>query len=168
LPAAIIRAAASPILNLVETLVSYRFRGFFTGWNPDLAEAASRRWPGCTWRPIYEPFLGVGVRCPDPGAATSGAHYNQLLELTYRIERELPGFAAEFGDPTVAFVETECFGGKCVYGGWVLQAGAIQLLIPLAESTPGTRTLERLLEPLGVRLEGGRFTPFTRGFWGEE
>ena len=41
--------------------MGYRFRGFFTQWNPHLGEAACQRWPLCTWRPIYEPFLGVGV-----------------------------------------------------------------------------------------------------------
>ena len=147
--------------------MGYRFRGFFTHWHPEVGEAAVRRWPGCTWRPIYEPFLGVGVRCPDANSATSGAHYNQLLELTLRIERELPEFAAGFGDLTVVFVEAECFGGACVYGGWVLQSGAIQLLIPLSESAPGTRILEQLLEPLGVKLDRGHFAPFARGFWGE-
>jgi hypothetical protein len=147
--------------------VGYRFRGFFTHWHPEVGEEAVRRWPGCTWRPVYEPFLGVGVRCPDAGAATSGAHYNQLLELTYRIERELPDFLARFGDLTVAFVEAECFGGNCVYGGWVMRAGVIELLIPLADAKPGRRTLEQLLEPLGVKLEHGDFAPFARGFWDE-
>ena len=147
--------------------MGYRFRGFFTEWNPDLGEAAARRWPGCTWRPIYEPFLGIGVRCPDASRATSGAHYNQLLELTYRIERELPEFAASFGEQTLVFVEAECFAEVCLYAGWVLRGGRLELFIPTADAEPGTHTLERLLEPLGAKIEGGHFAPFVRGFWGD-
>jgi hypothetical protein len=147
--------------------VGYRFRGFFTEWNPPLAEEASRRWPGCTWRPVYDPFLGVGVRCPDAGQPTDGASYNRLLELTYRIERELPDLARQFGGPTTAFVEAECGGGVRLYGGWVLQAGAIEVLIRLSDAEPGTMNLERLLAPLGVKLIGGHFPPFVRGFWGD-
>ena len=152
--------------------MGYRFRGFFTGWHPEVGEEAARRWPGCTWRPIYEPFLGVGVRCPDTGSATGGANYNQLLELTLRIERELPEFLARFGDLTAVFVEVYCpTGVRCSYGGWVLQSGQLQLLIRLADSyddEPVPPALPRLLEPLGVRLaDDGDFAPLARGFWGE-
>jgi hypothetical protein len=144
-----------------------RFRGFFTEWNPDLGEAATRRWPGCTWRPVYEPFLGVGVRCPDAGRAADGAEVNRLLELTYRIERELPGFVAEFDNPTVAFVEVETFAGARVYGGWVLRRVVIQLLIRTADAELGPDNLRRLLEPLGARAEADHFPPLARAFWGD-
>lgn len=147
--------------------MAYRFRGFFTEWNPDLGEAACRRWPGCTWRPIYEPFVGTGVRCPDAGQATDAAHYNRLLELTYRIERELPEFVARFAEPVVVFVEAECFGGTCLYAGWVLRGGSLELLVRMADAEPGPRNLERLLAPLGAELTGGHFAPFVRGFWGD-
>lgn len=145
----------------------YQFRGFFTEWNPELGEAAARRWPGCTWRPIHEPFVGIGVRCPDVGTTNDGVSYNRLLELTYRIERELPEFAAEFGSSTIAFIEAECSGGRCTYAGWAMRAGRLELLIRMADAEPGRENLERLLAPLGATLAKGYFLPFVRGFWGE-
>ena len=148
--------------------MAYQFRGFFTEWNPPLGEAASRRWPSCTWRPIYDPFLGIGVRCPDVGRATDGASYNRLLELTYRIERELPDFVAEFGNPLTVFVEAESFGGVCVYGGWVLQTGVLDLHIRMTDALEtSTGNLNRLLAPLGMEADTVHFPPFVRGFWGD-
>jgi hypothetical protein len=101
------------------------------------------------------------------GQVTDGAQYNRLLEFTYRIERELPEFVARFDEPVVAFVEAESFGGTCVYAGWVLRDGALDLLVRVADAEPGPRNLERLLAPLGAELTAGHFAPFVRGFWGD-
>lgn len=88
--------------------MAYRFRGFFTERHPGVGEAAARRWPGCTWRPVYDPFVGVGVRAADPErAARTDAEYEAMTERMYAVEDELPAFSREYPERTFAFVVAE-------------------------------------------------------------
>jgi hypothetical protein len=147
-----------------RSIVGYRFRGFFSDANEAAMAAAMDRWPFCTAKPIATPFRGFGLRTPDPEReAESDEEYECLLELQYAVESGLAEFSRGFPAAKFVFIDAVCIGGTCIYTGFVAQAGEVRLRV--AEAQPGTESLQRLLEPLGVRLQSGSFEPFTRGYW---
>jgi hypothetical protein len=144
--------------------VGFRFQGFFSDGDEAAMTAALTRWPFCTAKPIATPLHGFGLRAPDPDrVAESDEEYEHLLELTFSVERDLADFSRGFPTAKFVFIDADCFGGACIYTGFVAQAGEVSLRV--AGAKPGTESLQRLLEPLGVRLQSGYFEPFARGYW---
>lgn len=126
--------------------------------------AALGRWPFCTAKAIATPFQGFGLCAPDPERdANSDEEYERLLELPFAVERGLAEFSREFPAAKFVFIDADCFGGTCIYTGFVAQAGEVLLKVEKAET--GTESLQRLLAPLGVQLKSGYFAPFVRGYW---
>jgi hypothetical protein len=126
--------------------------------------AAVSRWPFCTAKRIAAPFRGFGLRAPDPDMeAESDEDYERLLELTYTVKKGLPEFSRDFSAAKFVFVYADCVGGTCIYTGFLVQDGEVSS----REEAPvaGTDSLQRLLQPLGVRLRSGYFEPFTREYW---
>jgi hypothetical protein len=144
--------------------VGYRFRGFFSDGDETVMSAAHDRWRFCTVKPIATPFHGFGLRAPDPDReAESDEEYERLLELPFAVERGLAEFSRGFPEAQFVYIDADCFGGTCIYTGFVAQAGEVHLRV--AEAQLGTESLQRLLEPLGVRVQSGYYAPFTRGYW---
>ncbi len=144
--------------------MGFQFRGFFSDGNEPVMAAAVGRWPICAAKAIAAPFRGFGLRAPNPDRkAESDEEYEQLLELVYAIERGLTEFSRAYPAATFVYVHADCFGGTCVYSGFVTRAGNVVLREEGAK--PGTEPLQRLLLSLGVRLPSGRFEPFARGYW---
>ena len=144
--------------------MGYRFRGFFSDGDAAVMAAALSRWPFCTAKPIADPFRGFGLRAPDPDSeADSGEEYERLLSLPYAVERGLAAFSRDVPHATFVFIDADCVGGTCVYTGFAVQAGEVRLRV--SDAQPGPEPLQCLVETLGVRLQGGYFAPFARGFW---
>jgi hypothetical protein len=144
--------------------VGYRFQGFFSDGDEAVMAAALSWWPFCTANPIATPFQGFGLRAPDPDReAKSDEDYERLLELPFAVERGLTEFSRGFPAAKFVFIDADCVGGTCIYTGFVAQAGEVTLRVEGAK--PGTESLQRLLLPLGVRLEAGYFAPFARRYW---
>ena len=143
--------------------MAFRFQGFFSDGDEAAMAAAVSRWPYCTAKPITTPFRGFGLRTPDPHEAKADEDYEQLVELPLAVEGGLAEFSRQFPAARFAFIDADCFGGTCIYTGFVVQQGEVTLRVE--GDKPGTESLGRLLEPLGVRLQGGYFAPFTRGYW---
>lgn len=144
--------------------MGYRFQGFFSDGDEVAMAAALNRWPFCKAKHITSPFRGFALRAPDPDReAETDEEYEHLLELPFAIYRDLVEFSRSFPAAKFVFVDADCFGGTCIYTGFVAQAGEVSLR-ETAEQT-GTEPLQRLLEPLGIRLQSGYFEPFTRGYW---
>lgn len=126
--------------------------------------AALDRWPFCTAKSIDTPFHGFGLRAPDPDrGAESDEEYERLMELPFVVERGLVEFSLLFLTAMFVFIDADCFGGTCIYTGFVVQAGEVRLR--MEEAQAGAEPLQRLLEPLGVQLQSGHFAPFNRGYW---
>jgi hypothetical protein len=144
--------------------LGFRFQGFFSDGDESAMAAAMDRWPFCTGKPIAIPFHGFGLRAPDPDReAESDEEYKRLLELPFAVKRGLVEFSRGFPAATFVFIDADCFGGTCIYTGFVAQVGEVSLRV--TEAQTGSEPLQRLLEPLDVRLQSGYFAPFTRGYW---
>jgi hypothetical protein len=128
--------------------MGFRFRGFFSDGDEAAMAAAVSRWPFCAAKPVTVPFRGFGLRAPDPDReAESDEDYERLLELPYALERGLTAFSQGFPAARFVFIDADCFGGTCIYTGFVVQAGEVDLREEAAVA--GTESLQRLLLPLG-------------------
>lgn len=144
--------------------MGFRFQGFFSDGDEALMTAALSRWPFCTAKTIAAPFCGFGLRAPDcEREADSDDEYERLLELSFAMKRGLAEFSNDFPAATFVLIDADCFGGTCLYTGFVAQAGTVSFGV--TEMQPGAEQLQRLLWPLGVQLQSGYFAPFTRGYW---
>jgi hypothetical protein len=144
--------------------MAYRFRGFFSDGDVAVMEAALARWPFCKGKTIASPFNGFGLSAPDPDReAESDEENTRLPELPFAVERGLLEFSRGFSSSTFVFIDADCFGGVCIYSGFVARAGEVHLRVE--SEKPGLETLRQLLLCLGVRLQSGYFEPFVRGYW---
>ena len=147
--------------------MGFRFAGFFAQAQPEVLAAALRAWPNCQGRPITEPFRGLGVAVP-VRALTNGnteEEQAQARELAYALEVELVGWSKQYPDALFVFLSADCFGGVCLYAGYVCQNGA---MLERANDTGDRnhKALRRLIRALGVELDdSGYFAPLTRDFF---
>jgi hypothetical protein len=114
------------------------FAGVIAGYDP---VATSER--------IVESFAAHGY--PDEEAATEdveGAIWNHMGELTLAFP-ELP----------FAYIDVDCFGGTCVFSGFIIKDGLRTHTEPSSSSAH-----VKLFAHLGVVDPQWHFAPFTRGF----
>ena len=76
------------------------------------------------------------------------------------MEDGLPEWSRAFPDVTFAVVSVDCFGGTCLYGGYVVRAG--DTLVRVEAESAGHR---ELLGRIGVHLSENHFPPFARGYF---
>src|SRR5262249_28655254 len=108
--------------------LGYRFRGFFSDGDDTAMTAAVCRWPYCSAKAITAPFRGFGLRAPDPDReAESDEEYERLLALPHAVEDGLAEFSRAFPGAKFVFIDADCFGGTCIYTGFVAQAGEVSL-----------------------------------------
>lgn len=144
--------------------MGYQFTGFFSDGDEAVLRAALDRWTFCVGKVIKSPFLGIGLRCPDPDEVWGREEGYEFWEERIRsVEDGLPEFSTGFPTVTFAFIQADCFGGHCDYAGFVVLNGEMILKVEFDDA--GIKNLRRLLKPLGVRLITGFFRPFVRGYW---
>lgn len=133
--------------------MGFRFAGFFTEANPAILDAAVSTWQGCCARQFTEPFHGLGVAVPEHALmyGDSDEEQERAQDLAYRLEDELDEWSTQFPDAVFAFLNADCFGGKCRYVSYICQNGKTYELIQGSDKS-AKDALIRLLEPLGVTL----------------
>lgn len=122
---------------------------------------------GCDGRLIIEPFHGFGIAVPSR-ALTDGdtdEEEEQARELAHALEDELVIWSQRYSDMQFVFINADCFGGTCLYSGYICQSGTILDRAKNASMSDGDG-LPRLVRALGVELDdSGYFAPLTRGFF---
>ncbi|MGZ3665519.1 MAG: hypothetical protein ACXVDA_13670 [Ktedonobacterales bacterium] len=148
--------------------MGYQFAGFFARSDTPILDAALRRWPGCRGRLITEPFPGIGVAVNDHVLTYGGSteeEYEQAQELAWAIEQELVEWSRQYPATRFVFLRAECFGGECLYEGYVCQDGSIHDSAQDTDEDNGD-ALPRLVRALGVKLgTPPYFEPLTRHFF---
>lgn len=147
--------------------MGFQFAGFFAQAQPEVLAAALRTWPGCRGRLITEPFHGLGIAVPSH-ALTYGdteEEQEQARKLAYALEDELVRWSQQYTDTVFVFVSADCFGGKCLYAGYVCQNGAVLERAQDTDEQDGI-ALPRLVRALGVELgDSSYFAPLLRDFF---
>jgi hypothetical protein len=146
--------------------MGFKFSGFFAQGNAAILDAALQIWPGCRGRLITEPFHGFGIAVPEH-ALTYGdldEEQEQSQELAYALEDDLVGWSQQYPETVFVFLNADCFGGTCLYAGYVCQNGRV--LERVQDRERGGIALPRLVHALGVELDDSyHFTPLARGYF---
>jgi hypothetical protein len=148
--------------------MGYQFKGFLTA-DPNTADAARHRWDFCQVRRVEEQFEGFIIRCPsenDLHPTENDKGLERLLALIDEVRSNLAELSLQFPRSPFVYVEVDCFGGTCMYGGAHFLGGK-----EIATFKPGVEVgkLAEVLKPLRVQLgTDGFFMPFTRGYFGRE
>lgn len=145
--------------------MGYWFSGFFLRTTaqdnlPELVSSIKEQWPRVVCRLIKEPFVGLGVRMTN---FTWGVDDEKGEEL-FAIENELPAWSTQYPFLTWVYLEADCFGGTCVYRGYVCRNG--EKFFKEESLKRGPEALGHLLKQIDVKLERGYFPPFERDFFG--
>src|SRR5262245_2369748 len=132
-----------------------------------LAAAASL--PHVTVRRFRDPFDGViagshyldvwDAYTDDPEASGYASEDDAMAAIYEGIEGGLPALSRGFPGVAFAYIDVDCFGGTCLYGGHVVVDGGVVFRLP----RPSHSGHVELLEKLGVTIDW-HFAPFTRGF----
>jgi hypothetical protein len=143
--------------------MGYRFWGCFAKC-PDeksakeIIRSASEKWPDAKSKIIKEPFFGIGVSMPD----FRDAQDDETYEKTFAIEEQLPEFSKNFPEQNFVYVEADCFGGTCLYEGYICKKGEV-----IFKAKSEKDSLIKLMKEIKVKLDKkGHFKPFERGFFG--
>jgi hypothetical protein len=142
--------------------MSYLFRGFFLRASDvvqplQVIEAAQRHWFNIRIRPVGQPFPGIAVQLADRPPDVFDADAEEL-------EADISHWSKLFPKAQLVFIDVECFGGKCLYQGYICSDGRILMREDTEEEGP--EPLRRLLRYIGVELdERGYFAPFERSFF---
>lgn len=147
--------------------MGYTFNGFFATATEPVLEAALQRWPFCRGRVIDNPFKGIGVATPPwperPTLEEEEVHYQRIHDFDQGLIKWTQGF------PDVTFVKiwVSCFGGRCLYWGYVYRNGVVLYREeePVWDKERSAQQLLRLLAYLGVRQADPYFPPFVRGYF---
>jgi hypothetical protein len=89
--------------------------------------------------------------------------YERAMEENGLVEDYLSEWAESFPNVAFVFVEADCFGGTCLYRGYICKAG---VLLAWQDSDLNGHT--KLLDHIGINLDGGYFPPFARGYFSED
>jgi hypothetical protein len=147
--------------------MGYWFSGFFLRTTdqdalPELVSSIKEQWSRVVCRLVKEPFVGLGVRMTN---FTWGVD-DEKGEEQLAIEDELPTWSKQYPFFTVVYLEADCFGGTCIYRGYVCRNGTN--LFKEENLERGPESLDRLLKHIDVKLTEGYFSPFERDFFGPE
>jgi hypothetical protein len=102
-----------------------------------------------THEDIVENFAAHGY--PDEDAAYEDAYEG--------VDNRMRQLSSAFAALPFAYVNVDCFGGTCMYDGYVVKDGEVLHSEPFSSAAH-----VRLFEYLGVRDAQWHFAPFTRGF----
>jgi hypothetical protein len=142
--------------------MTYLFRGFFTRASNaapthQVSDAVIHRWFDVHMRVVGQPFPGIAVQLADRPAGVFDEDAEELEANILQLSKQFP--QAQF-----VFIDVECFGGICMYQGYICSNGHVLMREDTEEDGP--EPLRRLLHYIGVELdEHGYFEPFERGFF---
>jgi len=132
-----------------------------------LAAAASL--PHAIVRRFRDPFDGViagshyldvwDAYTEDPAKSGYASEDDAMAAIYDGIEGGLPALSRRFPGVRFAYIDVDCFGGTCLYGGHVVVDGSDVFRLP----GHSQRGHVELLARLGVTIDW-HFAPFTRGF----
>jgi len=136
----------------------YNFAGWFASPYAPVEERAAALWPTAAIVAVREPFHGVALRAADTHPCLEDNETRYIVEFGDPLLR----LSQEFPHVTFVYLEAECFGGDCLYGGEVFKAGKV------IGGDRGDKALSTLLRHIGVTLDAnGYFAPLDRTFaWG--
>ncbi len=150
--------------------MGYQFKGFFVSCSDEqkekIVESVNKKWPEIKCKVIYDPFLGIGGRVPDLADESYGKIFagqkDQLPEKTYDVGDLLPSWSVQFPEIMFVYLEADCFGGNCLYGGYVCKNNEMNI----KTKTSDKDSLGKLLSPLGIKLnKDNYFKPLERGYF---
>jgi hypothetical protein len=84
----------------------------------------------------------------------------EAYELINSLENGMENLSRKFPHKKFAFIEVDCFGGACIYSGFVMQNGEI-----LLEQSNNPSGHIPLLQAISPTYSGHYFEPFTRDFF---
>jgi len=90
------------------------------------------------------------------GYADEEAAYEDVAE---GVDNRMGELSLAFPETPIAYVDVDCFGGTCMFSGYVVRDGLSTHSEPVSSSAH-----VRLFEHLGVHDPQWHFAPFTRGF----
>jgi hypothetical protein len=88
------------------------------------------------------------------------ANEDEAYELMAVLEDGIENFSQKFPHKKFAFIEADCFGGACIYFGFVIQNGEV-----LWNQSYDHSGHIPLLQAINPSYEGHYFEPFTRDFF---
>jgi hypothetical protein len=91
------------------------------------------------------------------------ADEDEAYQLMSALEDGMAEFSQKFPHKKFAFIEADCFGGACIYFGFVIQNGEI-----LLEQSYDHSGHIRLLQAINPSYEGHYFEAFTRDFFAKQ
>jgi hypothetical protein len=124
----------------------------------------------CSTRVFHEPFLGVitGLEWrkvlerfeQHPEAFDYANEEEARDDIAYGLEEQLAAFSRRTPDRSWAYIDVDCFGGTCLYDGFIARDGEHRYSLAAASQ----RGHLELLEHLGVTGLNSDFEPFHGGF----
>ncbi len=144
--------------------MSFQFHGFFARFDEQVEEAARKQWPQAAVRTFFNPFHGLGVRLASADELNISPddeeeNWEHVMGAIFQMEDELPLWSAQFAGQKLIFLRAECFGGTCLYDGFLCCDGST--LFQVQRSS----TLQELFAWFDVKLpRDSHFEPLTRHF----
>ncbi|MCA9919732.1 MAG: hypothetical protein KC445_17365 [Anaerolineales bacterium] len=143
--------------------MGYDFKGFFTdNLNYETFCHELAHLPVVV-KQIENPFHGLGVKL-DEDESYDDESFEAFYEQEKALVSTIKSLSIQFPKSTFAWIEVKCFGGTCLYIGFVMQNGIQQFSKIEYDSDP--TILPKILSFLGITLADNLFfEPFTRGYW---
>ena len=85
---------------------------------------------------------------------------DEVFEIISEFEGEISDFSKKFPEKTFVYVDVDCFGGTCLYEGFIVKNGKISYCQERAYDGH-----IKLLEKLNSSFRDWNFEPFTRDFF---
>lgn len=86
--------------------------------------------------------------------------YEKAVDQNGEVEGTLPDWSSRFPLIGFALIHAECFGGTCLYSGYVCQDGKIHF-----QQKGDGRGHQELLKNVGLVLDNDFFAPFQRAYF---
>ncbi|MFS2189907.1 hypothetical protein ACCC92_24740 [Mucilaginibacter sp. Mucisp84] len=118
---------------------------------------------------FFTPFHGVVCQTNDnlreiPYTRFKEGEFNNETEKIYKVENQLRDYSIElskiFAGTEIAFINVDCFGGKCSSNGFVVKNGQ-----KIYENDGHHSAHMDILKQISADYSGWHFHPFTRNFY---
>ncbi len=145
--------------------MGYQLQSILLNGDDALAEEIRAAWPEARSKRVKVPFDGWMIALPtslrdkisDKEPLADDGPAEDLRLRVMRWSRRMPSHP-------MIFIDTDCFGGTCLYTGYVCRDGELLREEPMTSRRTGA--LRRLVAALGVDLSTDEyFAPLTRGYF---
>jgi hypothetical protein len=153
--------------------LTYIFNGFFAAADELVLQSALSRWPYCTGRVIDHPAKSYPIDGVSPETYSFvgfGVKWDSSVDIFEdpKLRPDLLAWSTLFPTINFVWVDVECWGGGCFYGGVVFQNGTFIATEPISDDEALIRLVSYLGIELGISPWGVYFDPFTRSYFGEK